>query len=283
MAKSQQTDPLEVLDNIKQFIEKIEQTSETKAKAFKQAIMVLASPNSIALATNEDVHLSADGQISHSAGDSINLSTQKSFVGHAQSKISLFAAQEGARLFTGKGKIEIQAQGDGADFIARKGIQIISTEDTVYITSPKEIILTADGSQLKINGSGIFPTTGGKFEVKAGQHKFVGGQQVNYSLPALGDLKNFLELNYHWPDLEPMKNAPYLVIFESGQEFKGHLDDKGFAKIPNIPLNESYTVWYGEDQREVEIDVLEDNALETFTAQDEIELEELLKDWDLED
>ncbi|WP_320109248.1 type VI secretion system Vgr family protein [Acinetobacter sp. YH12138] len=175
VAKNQQTDPLEVLDNLKQFIEQIEQESEAKAKAFKQAIMVLTSPNSIALTTNEDVHLSADGQISHSAGDSINLSTQKSLLVHAQSKISLFAAHEGARLFAGKGEIEIQAQGDGADLIARKGIQIISTEDTVYITSPKELILTGGGSQLKINGSGIFPTTSGKFEVKAGQHKFVGG------------------------------------------------------------------------------------------------------------
>ncbi len=176
VAKNQQTDPLEVLDNLKQFIEQIEQESEAKAKAFKQAIMVLTSPNSIALTTNEDVHLSADGQISHSAGDSINLSTQKSLIVHAQSKISLFAAHEGARLFAGKGEIEIQAQGDGADLIARKGIQIISTEDTVYITSPKELILTGGGSQLKINGSGIFPTTSGKFEVKAGQHKFVGGE-----------------------------------------------------------------------------------------------------------
>ena len=28
-----------------------------------------------------------------------------------------------------------------------------------------------------------------------------------------------------------MKGAPYLVVFESGQEFKGNLDDKGFAKF----------------------------------------------------
>ncbi|WP_180177589.1 type VI secretion system Vgr family protein [Acinetobacter sp. YH12039] len=283
VAKNQQTDPLEVLDNLKNFLGQIEKGSKEKADAFKQALMILSAPNSIAVSSQEDIHLSADGQISQSAGDSINLSSQKSLIAHAQSKISLFAAQEGLRAYAGKGKVEIQAQGDGADLIARKGIQIISTEENVDIKSPKEIILTAGGSQLKITSAGIFPTTAAKFEVKAGQHKFVGGQQVNYSLPALGDLKNFLELNYHWPDLEPMKNAPYLVIFESGQEFKGHLDDKGFAKIPNIPLNESYTVWYGEDQREVEIEVLEDNALETFTAQDEIELEELLKDWDLED
>ena len=282
VAKNQQTDPLEMLDGLKQFIEQIEQESEAKAKAFKQALMILTSPNSITLSTNEDVHLSADGQITHSAGDSINLSTQKNLVAHAQSKISLFAAQEGARLFAGKGKVEIQAQGDGADLIARKGIQIISTEDTIYITSPKEIRLVADTSELKINGSGVFATTGGLFESKAGQHKFLSGEQVTYSLPPLGELKNYLELNYHWPTLEPMKGAPYLVVFESGQEFKGNLDDNGFAKIPNVPTSETYTVWYGEDQRNVEIEILEESVLENFTSQDEVELDELLKDWDIE-
>ncbi|WP_035271051.1 DUF2345 domain-containing protein, partial [Acinetobacter sp. Ver3] len=65
----------------------------------------------------------------------------------------------------------------------RKGVQIISTEDTIYITSPNEINLTAGGSQVKLNGSGVFPTTGGKFEAKAGQHKFTSPASVN--LPAL--------------------------------------------------------------------------------------------------
>ena len=139
--------------------------------------MLLASPSSIALESNEDIHLSADGQINQIAQGSINTSTQDSIIGHASKKISLFAAQEGARLYAGKGKIEIQAQGDGADLIARKGVQIISTEANVDITSAKEIVLTAGGSQLRINASGIFPTTASKFEVKAGQHLFVGGHK----------------------------------------------------------------------------------------------------------
>ena len=248
VAKNQQTDPLEVLDNLKQFIDQIEQTSETKAKAFKQAIMVLASPNSIALTTNEDVHLSADGQISHSAGDSINLSTQKSLLAHAQSKISLFAAQEGARLFAGKGKIEIQAQGDGADLIARKGIQIISTEDTVYITSPKEIVLTGGGSQIKINGSGVFPTTGGKFEVKAGQHLFVGGSKVSSTLPALSAinlLPKELKLKYVYDDLKPVAQAPFKLIFADGSSQEGVLDAGGYAKV-TIPSDKNRPqVYYG--------------------------------------
>ncbi|MGE8550717.1 MAG: DUF2345 domain-containing protein, partial [Acinetobacter calcoaceticus] len=178
VAKNQQTDPLENLENLKSFIEKLEQQDNAKAKTFKDAIMLLASPNSIALSSNEDIHLSADGQLNQTAGDSISLSTQKNLIAHAQNKISLFAAQEGARLYAGKGKVEIQAQGDGADLIARKAVQIISAEDKIEATAAKEIVLTAGGSQVKITGSGIFMTTSGKFEVKAGQHLFMGGGSV---------------------------------------------------------------------------------------------------------
>ncbi|WP_151802574.1 type VI secretion system Vgr family protein [Acinetobacter guillouiae] len=185
VAKNQQTDPLEVLERIKGFINTLDQQDPKKANAFKSAVMMLASPNSIALASNEDIHLSADGQISHTAGDSINLSTQKALIGHASAKISLFAAQEGARLFAGKGKVELQAQDGGADVIARKGIQIISTEDAVYIISPKEIKLIGDGSELKINGSGVFSTTGGLFQVKSGQQKFTSGAKINSDIPQL--------------------------------------------------------------------------------------------------
>src|SRR5690606_28399274 len=98
---------------------------------------------------------------------------------YAQHKISLFAAQNGARLYAGKGKIEIQAQDDAIEAIARQVIKLISTEDKIEITSPKEILLTAGGSQIKINSSGVCVTTGGKFECEAGQHLFEGGARVN--------------------------------------------------------------------------------------------------------
>ncbi|WP_227544006.1 type VI secretion system Vgr family protein [Acinetobacter bereziniae] len=189
VAKHQQTDPIDNLEHLKSFVAALEKddTAQTKSQvdAFKQALMILASPNSIALSSNQDINLSADGQISNSAGDSINLSTQKSVVAHAQNKISLFAAQEGARLYAGKGKVEIQAQNDGADLIARKAIQIISTEDKIYIISPKEIKFISDGTELKLNGSGVFVTTGGLFEVKSGQQNFLSGEKVSVSLPIL--------------------------------------------------------------------------------------------------
>ncbi|MGF1973949.1 hypothetical protein, partial [Staphylococcus aureus] len=48
VAKHQQTDPLEVLENIKGFIETLTEQDPKKADAFKSAVMMLTSPNSIA-------------------------------------------------------------------------------------------------------------------------------------------------------------------------------------------------------------------------------------------
>jgi len=185
IAKSQQTDPLEGLDHLKKFLDQIEQQDQSKAETFKQALMLLCAPNSIALSTNEDLYLSADQQINHSAADNINFSTQKSLIAHAQDKISLFAAQQGLKAVAAKGKVELQAQDDAIETIARHKVKIISTEDRIEIISPKEIVLTAGGSQLKINGQGVFGVTGGKFECKAGQHIFKEGAKTIYEIPEL--------------------------------------------------------------------------------------------------
>ncbi|WP_180002688.1 MULTISPECIES: type VI secretion system Vgr family protein [unclassified Acinetobacter] len=185
IAKNQQTDPLEGLDHLKKFLDQIEQQDQSKAETFKQALMLLCAPNSIALSTNEDLYLSADQQINHSAADNINFSTQKSLIAHSQDKISLFAAQQGLKAVAAKGKVELQAQDDAIETIARHKVKIISTEDRIEIISPKEIVLTAGGSQLKINGQGVFGVTDGKFECKAGQHIFKEGAKTIYEIPEL--------------------------------------------------------------------------------------------------
>ena len=253
VAKNQQTDPLENLENLKSFIEKLEQQDNAKAKTFKEAIMLLASPNSVALSSNEDIHLSADGQINQTAGDSINLSTQKNLIAHAQNKISLFAAQEGARLYAGKGKVEIQAQGDGADLIARKAVQVISTEDKIEATAAKEIVLTAGGSQVKITGSGIFMTTGGKFEVKAGQHLFMGGGSANANVPGLPDLRIKTEhRNFQAIDSsknEPLEGIPYSILNKrTGIKSYGFTNEKGMTKTIKSAENDELVVnWFEQE------------------------------------
>jgi type VI secretion system VgrG family protein len=185
--------PSKALSSLQGFMEGYTQGLESSSdanqleqgKIFRQALMLLASPNGIALTTPENIILQASQDIAESANGSINLSAQKNIIGHAQDKISLFAAQKGLSAYAAKGLIKIQAQDDAIEAIAKKVIKLISTEDKIEITSPKEIVLTAGGSQLKINADGVFSTTGGKFESKAGQHLFVGGATVNAQLPKM--------------------------------------------------------------------------------------------------
>lgn len=199
VANNQQTDPLEGLDKLKQFVEQIEQEDQSKATAFKQAMMILSAPDSIALSSNADIYLSADGQISHYAEESINFSTQNNLIAHAQNRMSLFAAKAGIEIIAAKQKIEAQAQSDGIDLIAKKEVRVISTEDTIQINSPKKIILTGGSSQIEI-GNNILFKTGGLFEAKAGQHRFESGSNVvapKVSLPTTKTLYSN-KVNYNW-------------------------------------------------------------------------------------
>ncbi|ATZ68105.1 type VI secretion system Vgr family protein [Acinetobacter haemolyticus] len=224
VAKNQQTDELESVEQLKEFFELIQED----IARFNEAVLLLSSPNGIGLSTSEDIHFSADGQLNQFAGDSINLTTQKNLIAQASQKISLFAAQGGMKQVAAKGKFEIQAQGDALDVFAKAGIQIISTEDAIYITSPKEIVMKADSSELKLNGSGIFPTTGGKFEVKAGQHLFMGGQRVE------NNVRKFFEPYSHQIQLVDEqgvalgKNIPYYIYDETQKrEFYGRTTFEG--------------------------------------------------------
>ena len=242
------------------YTEGLESSSDSKkqeqGRLFRQALMLLASPNGIALTTPEDIILQASQDIAESAQGSINLSAQKNIVGHAQDKISLFAAQKGLRAFAAKGKVELQAQDDAIEAIARKVIKLISTEDKIEITSPKEIVLTAGGSQLKINGSGVFSTTGGKFESKAGQHLFTQGERINLNnieLPNLDKSKYSIrfapfgnDMNF---DLMGLIDQKYKIINKSsGEELSSGIVSG--SKLPRI---------YGESADDVELIIGEEN------------------------
>lgn len=102
-----------------------------------------------------------------------------------------------------------------------------------------------------------------------------GGERVEMPVYKIGQ-QNFMELNYHWEDLEPVKGAPYLVEFENGKRFEGFLNDEGYAKIDNIPIDSIYQIWYGEDQRNINIEIPNKPMLDNMTAQELADIEKFL-------
>ncbi|AYO55763.1 type VI secretion system Vgr family protein [Acinetobacter wuhouensis] len=266
-AKQGLSNPLEGFKGLSGFMDNLSAKSKSDAKSqaefkiFQDAMMVLAAPNSIAVTSNEDIHISADQQIYETAGDSIQYSTQKNLIAHAQSKISLFAAQDGARFYAGKGKVEIQAQGDGADLIARKGVQVISTEDKIEIKANKKIVLIAGGSQIEISSGGVLPTTPAKFEVKAGQHKFVGGAKVDVKIeemPMLG--LNYL--SFFATDKTGNKlpsGTGYVLYGADGSIVTGKLSEDGYIKTPPSSEPKEYTIIIDDPRFDTEEKNIEDS------------------------
>ena len=247
IAKNQKTDEIESIEQLKDFASQIQQ----QIAKFEKALLLLSSPDGIALSTSEDIHISADAQINQIAGDSINISTQKNVIAHAQNRLSLFAVQSGLKAVAAQGKVEIQAQSDALDVLANKGITISSTEDRIEISSPKEIVITGASSQITLNGSGIFPKTGGKFQVNAGQHVFQGGASasVQSSLPPPPKRgQGVLELFHEYAHGEFVKQGGYTVTDSLGKQFKGQLDDKGFVRVSGLATG-SAKVIFEEDKR----------------------------------
>lgn len=108
----------------------------------------------------------------------------------------------------------------------------------------------AGGSQIIINKNGITIITPAKFEVKAGQHKFLEGSKVKYSLPDLPNVKlpysNKLDV-YNLFSAEKFENLEYSVLFENGLVKKGVIDDYGRTERIKSDKNEKVKVLVGGD------------------------------------
>ncbi|RZG76883.1 type VI secretion system Vgr family protein [Acinetobacter sp. WCHAc060025] len=264
--------PMQALSSLQGFMEGYTQGLETSSddkkqeqgKIFRQALMLLASPNGIALTTPEDIILQASQDIAESSGASINLSAQKNIVAHAQDKLSLFAAQKGLSAYAAKGPLKVQAQDDLVEIIAKKVIKLISTEDKIELTSTKEIDLKAGGTQLVVNGSGVFIKTGGLFEVKSGQQVFTSGVKVPYEVPQLPNnvmYSNKLDVYDLFWDFD-LPNLSYVAKFKDGRISSGSLDENGrTARIGSdssepaevfVDTNTDWAVEIEEDDSEVE-------------------------------
>lgn len=227
-AKSQNADPLDALAHLQSCLTALAgEGSEEKAKAFKEALLILASPSDIALTTPKNIHSHAGENITQSASQSINQAAGKNYTVVAGQGISLYTADHGAKLFTAKGKVQLQAQSDAMELIASLGLKIISTQDSVEITASKNITLTAGGSQIKIGGDGITLTSPSPINYKAAQHVFAGGASVNAQLPNLPtSYAGHFQMVSEGTGI-PVALQSYIMTLPNGQKIIGKTDEDG--------------------------------------------------------
>ncbi|RZH26533.1 type VI secretion system tip protein VgrG [Acinetobacter pittii] len=181
-AVKQKAEAADMLENINQYIKTIE-SQWSDLKATKEALMLLASPDSISLVSGKDIHINALDSVTVGSGQSINVSTDEHLILNAKKKVSLFAGEEDLKIYAAKGKFDLQSQDNLLDVSARLDVKITSSEGKVEIHSPTEIVFKAKDSALKINGDGVTVITPNKFTAKAGQHLFTTGASESPTLP----------------------------------------------------------------------------------------------------
>ncbi|MCX7289629.1 DUF2345 domain-containing protein, partial [Janthinobacterium sp.] len=160
--------------------------------------------------------------------------------------------ETGIRLHAASGKVSSQSQSDETRLTADKAVTVTSTAKSVAVAAKQHVLMTVQGAYIRLEGGNIMLHCPGKVDFKASMKELTGPASSQPTLPAMpnaADLGRAVELNLHYGDLEPVINSPYKITFANGTSLSGLLNDKGHARLENIPPG-AYHIEYGEDQRD---------------------------------
>jgi type VI secretion system secreted protein VgrG len=125
------------------------------------------------------------------AGRDYSVSAGRQYHASVRGSISLFAYQDGMKFFAAKGKVEVQAQSNDIEIIADQVLKLISAKKRIQIMAAEEILMTARGSYIRINGAGIEHGTPAKWIAYAGSHALPGPKSLSVSVPGMDMPKAF--------------------------------------------------------------------------------------------
>jgi uncharacterized protein (DUF2345 family) len=89
----------------------------------------------------------------------------------------------GMKLIAASGKVQVQAQNDDLELLAKKVVAIISTTDWINLTAKQGIRLNAGNSELVIDANGINGKTPGGNVIYAANHRTLGPESVPAQFP----------------------------------------------------------------------------------------------------
>jgi type VI secretion system secreted protein VgrG len=218
--------------------DRYEGNGQAGANRFKQPVLLAASPAGIGLASTKGTHVHAGDEVTLSSGKDTNIAVGKILVASVAEKISLFAFNAGIKLFSAKGKVEVQAQSGDLDLIAEKVVRLLSTTSRIEIHAKEEVVISAGGSFVKIDASGITNGTSGKWTAQASMHLMPGPVTKPYVMPHLlkPELqKSDLEFRHLTDWGAPLAGAAYKAILSDGSIRKGTLDAQGIGRLSDLP------------------------------------------------
>lgn len=161
-----------------------------------QPDILLSAAGDIASLTPANTVIAAGGHATVTAGQDVNLMSQRHQAWAVQGGISLFTRGEskdtnravqdvGLKFHAASGNVNVQAQSDKFTLTAEKAIDLQSTSGSIVISAPQRIVLNGGGSFIEINGGDITIGTSGTAAFKAAMKVLTGGASASTQGPTL--------------------------------------------------------------------------------------------------
>ncbi|MBF7978980.1 MULTISPECIES: type VI secretion system Vgr family protein [Rahnella] len=207
------------------------QSQQALTAALKELVqpgMVLNAPQGISISSPQAVRLaSGSASVGIMSQQNTDISAMKRFTVAAGDAISMLARKTGMKLFAAKGKVEIQAQDDNIEALAKKDITVTSVEGRVEITAATELLVNCAGAYIKLSGGNIELGCPGNILLKSTNVQKMGPADYDVAKPELpkGYAENFIARSED--DGKIMPNALYRITTGEGKSFEGRTDSEG--------------------------------------------------------
>ncbi|WP_439672551.1 ImpA family type VI secretion-associated protein [Cupriavidus necator] len=154
-----------------------------KLGEFTEPHITVASRAGIATTAPGSTHVYSGEHIALTSGQHLSFSCGGGMYATISDRFSLFVQRDGIKLYSAKGKVEVQAQSDDVDVIAQKVLRLLSTTDWVEISGKKGVRVNVEGNELRITPEGIENISTGKWIVFSASKSLTGPKNAPYTMP----------------------------------------------------------------------------------------------------
>ncbi|MCK7267036.1 type VI secretion system tip protein VgrG [Enterobacter cloacae] len=141
---------------------------EQQLTDLKKSVLLMSAPDGMALTSGQHLQVSAGQNLIATAGKNADVSVVKNLFIGVGNALSVFVRKLGIRLIANQGAVQVQAQNDLMELLARKAISIVSTEEEIQILAKKKITLNGGGSYITLDANAIEAATLGDYRTRAG-------------------------------------------------------------------------------------------------------------------
>ena len=190
--------------------------------------IILNAPEGVSITSPKAVRVaSGAASVGIMSQKNTDISALRRFTVAAGEAVSVLARKAGMKLFAAKGKVEIQAQDDALEAVAKKDVTVTSVEGKVVITGATELVVNCDGAYMKLAGGNMELGAPGNILLKCANVQKMGSADYDAPKKELpqGYSENFVAQDKESGDI--LANTRYRITTSDGSVYEGRTDSEG--------------------------------------------------------